>query len=486
MYLRRFILCLAACLLVADLWGQLRLPGAVSDGMVLQRNTEAHIFGFGTPGKEVQVRPSWDKRTYRAVPGRDSLWCVSVRTTDAGGPYTVSVRQGSQKIEIQDVLLGEVWLCSGQSNMQMPVMGFVSQPVDGAFEALIGAGVYRQVRLLQCPRLLRKGVQEDAGACWQRAGLNPVAHFSAVGWFFASRLSEVLGVPVGIIEADWSATRIQAWMRKESALAIHPEYVAPNEQNLPQALFDCMLWPYHNYTLKGFLWYQGEGNKEHPEVYADLMGAMVSDWRAAFGGDESMPFYYVMIAPFQYDNGFDNARNDNPDDLAAPLIWEAQQKALGLIPGGDMAVTTDLGAERFLHPSQKQQVADRLLMLALHGAYGQVGGDVDWRGPLYRSVSFHDGIAEVEFDTAGTLMPADPREDTPLVLGFEIAGADRVFHKASAWVKRDGPYKFTNRVIVYSPAVPDPVSVRYAFHNLLEGNLTNTIGLPAFPFRSDN
>ncbi len=483
--LRRISLSVLLLLFSAGLWGQLRLPGTMSDGMVLQRNTEAHIYGFGTPGKPVRVRTSWDKQTYSAVPGQDSLWCVAVRTADAGGPYSVEVWQGSDRRTIRDVLLGEVWLCAGQSNMQMPVQGYSSQPVTGAVEALAGAGRYRNVRLLQSPRVLREGPQEDVDACWQHAGPSSVAPFSAVGWFFAANLSEVLGVPVGMIEADWGATRIQPWMRRESAGAIHPQYVAPNAQNHPQALFDCMVWPLHNYTLKGFLWYQGEGNKEHPEVYADLMAAMVSEWRAAFGGDEKMPFYYVMLAPFQYDNGYDNARNDHPGDLAAPLMWEAQQKALALIPGSDMAVTTDLGAERFIHPCRKRDIADRLLLLALHGTYGEDAAGLDWRGPLYRGVTFQDGYAEVEFETVGTLMPSDPREDRPLLRGFEIAGEDRVFHKASAWVERDGPYRFTNRVIVQSPQVPHPVAVRYAFHNLPDGNLTNTLGLPAFPFRTD-
>ena len=202
-------------LLPLNLAAQLRLPGPMSDGMVLQRNTEAHIYGFGTPGKTVRVRTSWDRRCYSAVPGPDSLWCVAVRTADAGGPYSVEVRQGSQRRTIGDVLLGEVWLCSGQSNMQMPLMGYSSQPVEGALEALVGAGGYPKVRLLQVPRILREGLQEDVDARWQRAGMASAAPFSAIGWWFATRLSEVLGVPVGMIEADWGATRIQPWMRKE-------------------------------------------------------------------------------------------------------------------------------------------------------------------------------------------------------------------------------------------------------------------------------
>lgn len=489
--MRRFSLFVLFLFVSAGLWAQLRLPGPMSDGMVLQRNTEANIFGVGAPGKVVRVRTSWDQKSYSVVPGKDSLWCVAVRTGDAGGPYSVSVKQGSKSLTIEDVLLGEVWLCSGQSNMVMPVMGYASQPVDGSLEALTGANAFRNVRLIRSPRVLRNGLQEDVDARWQHAGISSVAQFSAVGWFFASQLSEQLGVPVGVIESDWGGTRIQPWMSRESALAIHPQYKAPNEKNMPQVLFDCLIWPYHNYTLKGFLWYQGEGNKEAPQVYADLMAAMVSQWRTVFRGGESMPFYYVMLAPFQYANGHDDARNDNPGDLAAPLMWEAQQKALDLIPCSDMAVTTDLGAERFIHPSQKREIADRLLMLALHGTYADECGwqqedGVDWRGPLYRSVTFHDGFAEVEFDSVSTLVPSDPREDRPLVLGFEIAGEDRVFHKASAWVKRTRFYGFTKSVVVSSPEVPHPVAVRYAFHNIPEGNLTNTLGLPAFPFRTDS
>lgn len=466
------------------------LPGLISDGMVLQRDAEVNLWGKALPGKTLKVTTSWNDASYRAIPDAEGNWKIPVTTGEAGGPYEITIRQGGEEVRVSDILLGEVWLCSGQSNMQMPVMGYSSQPVDGSFEALLDAPSHRNVRLLIIPRQIEKGRTDFPETSWQKAGLASASQFSAIGWFFATGLEKALGVPVGIIEADWGGTRIEAWMTRESVLEAAPgANDFRHSVNSIQALYDNIIWPVRNYTVKGFLWYQGESNKENPEQYAQLMSGMVSDWRALFPSCGALPFYYVMVAPFKYDNGYDDAKGIMPD-LVAPMLWEAQTKALGLIPNSDMAVTTDIGDAIFIHPSQKKKVADRLLMLAMHGTYQDAAGfsgmpSLAWRGPIFRKAEFVGPEAYVDFDSPCTLCPVNPLENRQID-GFEIAGSDRVFHKADAYVKQDRPYAFSNTVVVSSPEVSEPVAVRYCFHNVPSGNLTNTIGLPAVPFRTDD
>lgn len=469
---------------------KITLPALVGDGMVLQRNATVNIWGKALPGKTLKICTSWDKASYRVTPDAEGNWKASITTGEAGGPYEITMRQGAEEVRVADVLIGEVWLCSGQSNMQMPVMGYSSQPMEGALEALLDAPANRNVRLLSVPRQIEKGRTDFPEAKWQKASITSVSTFSAIGWFFATGLQKALGVPVGIIEADWGGTRIEAWMTEESVREVTGEVKDQRHTtNSIQALYDNIIWPVHNYTVKGFLWYQGESNKDNSGQYAQLMSRMVSDWRALFPECGKLPFYYVMVAPFKYDNGYDDARGTLPD-LAAPMLWEAQTKALSLIPDSDIAVTTDIGDPVFIHPSQKKKIADRLLMLAMHGTYGDMGGQYDgfalpWRGPIFKEAEFVGSKAYVDFDSASTLSPVNPLENRPIE-GFEIAGKDRVFHKANAYVKQDRPYAFSTTVIVSSPEVSDPVAVRYCFHNVPSGNLTNTLGLPAIPFRTDN
>lgn len=454
---------------------EILLPGLISDGMVLQRDTSARIWGKAVPGKKLKVVTTWNNLSYQVVPDESGNWQVFVKTESAGGPYEISLTQNRENVTVKDVMLGEVWLCSGQSNMQMPVMGFKSQPVEGSFNALIDAPAHNNVRLFHVPKVANSSPKEDVDAKWERSSIGSVSVFSAVGYFFAVRLSASLGVPVGVIESDCGATRIESWM-------------SGSGQNGGFDFFNSMIWPLRNFTLRGFLWYQGESNKGEHETYHHKMANLVSEWRHLFGGGLRMPFYYVMLAPFQYTNGYDNC-NGIPGDIVAPLMWESQIRALDIIPNSDIAVTTDIGDAYMIHPPKKKEIADRLVMLAMHGTYGQSGrcdegNEMSWRGPLFRSVSFEDGKAIVEFDTPGTLCPVRPLEDLP-VEGFEIAGENRVFYKADAHILRNSPYAFTDKV-VSSPQVPEPVAVRYAFHNVPSANLTNSLMLPAFPFRTDD
>ena len=474
-------------LLPVVMHARISLPGLMSDGMVLQRNSSVSIWGYAAPSKSLRVSTEWNGATYRTSADSEGFWQVDIATAEAGGPYTIEISQGRDKELITDILIGEVWLCSGQSNMQMPLMGFNSQPVKGSVASILDAPSRRNVRLFQVPRHVRPGKQEDIDARWEHCSITSASTFSAVGFYFATRLADALGVPVGIIESDIGGTRIEAWMSRTSAVQVFPDVLATDhgDANDTGCLYDSMIWPLRRYSIRGFLWYQGESNVHGYKLYPELQASMVRDWRGIFPKGESLPFYFVMIAPYLYGDGYPYG------SIAAPLFWEAQIKAWRLIPNSDIAVTTDIGSADDIHPSWKQEVADRLILLAMHGTYGDGGRDyegsvADWRGPVYKSSVFHtDGTVTVEFDSASTLAPAKAFSDVP-IQGFELAGEDRIFHKAEAHILQPTPYAFTRSVVVSCTEVPSPVAVRYAFHDVPECNLVNTLGLPAFPFRSDD
>lgn len=459
---------------------RVRLPSLMGSGMVLQRDSRAKIWGWTVPDRPVVVTASWDGVPHRTTADGTGCWAVSLPTPGAGGPHTLAIDDG-EPLLLDDILIGEVWLCSGQSNMEMPLRGFDSQPVHNSLQTIIHAGEHPEIRLFRVARATAETPQEDCRGTWRTCSPESAAEFSAAGYHFALTLARTLRIPIGMIESDWGATRIEAWMSPEAARSADPGILATDAahdaQNRVGALYNAMIHPLTRYTLRGFLWYQGESNKGHHAKYARDMAAMVALWRTAWGGGAEMPFYYVQLAPFDYDipmHRFGGERNP----ILLPLMVEAQLEALDLIPNAAIAPNTDLGDAREIHPPHKDLVGQRLASLALAGTYGN--GRIECCGPQFDSVAFADGRAVVSFRSRSTLLPAD----VPLH-GFEIAGADRRFHSAEARVVHRG-YDFTRQVEVWSEEVPEPVAVRYAFRNVPGPvNLTNTAGLPAFPFRTD-
>lgn len=460
--------------------GRVRLPALIGSGMVLQRESRATIWGWTEAGRTVTVTPSWDDTARSTRADGSGRWSLQVETPQAGGPHTMRIDDGDE-LCLDNILIGEVWLCSGQSNMEMPMKGFDSQPVDGALETLLQAGAYPQIRLFHLARAAASEPQEECSGRWEVSNLASASGFSAVGYHFGLPLARALGIPVGLIESDWGATRIEAWMSPRAAESVDPDIEDSNAvydpQNQVGALYNGMIHPLAPYTLRGFIWYQGESNKGAHAIYPEMMAAMVNDWRNLWEGGEQMPFYYVQLAPFDYDipmHRFEGRCNP----ILLPLLVEAQIRALELIPNADMAVNTDLGSATDIHPAGKRTVGQRLALLALTGTYGLKG--VDARGPLFESVVLEGERAIVTFRSESTLCPID----TPLS-GFEVAGPDRRFYPAEAFVvHRD--YAFSRQVEVRSRFVKTPVAVRYAFRNVVgKVNLTNTLGLPAFPFRTD-
>ena len=469
--MKKILLVGLSLLMACPTFAKIKLPALVGSNMVLQREREVNLWGEASPSKKVTVTTSWDGRKYATQSDSDGKWLLKVSTPAAGGPYTIRISDGDP-VTLENVMIGEVWICSGQSNMQMPVEGLPGQPTEGANEAMLRSRLYRDVRLFGVPRTESAEPRDSCGGAWSVSSSQSVASFSAAGYFFGCSLHDALGVPIGLIEADWGGTRIETWMTASAACRVDPQILetdaAFDDYNKTSFLFNAMIYPLRRLTARGFIWYQGESNIDtgNYPLYARFMEEMVAEWRSLWG-DSSMSFYYVQLAPEHY-------RDVN--DIVLPLMVEQQLAAMDRIPNCGMISTTDVGHAVAVHPAPKREIGERLALWALSRTYGLKGLVV--QSPRYESVRFGNGEAVVRFRTDGTLGPVYGGR----IEGFEIAGADRVFVPAEAEYLPGGC-----EVVVRSVRVPEPVAVRYAFRNVPRAaTLTNTGGLPAYPFRTDN
>ncbi len=469
-------------LFAASVSARVRVPSVIGDNMVLQRNTQAALWGGASAGSAVTVTTSWDGAKYKTKADSDGKWSVKVSTTDAGGPYSITISDG-EALTIKNVMLGEVWICSGQSNMEMPVCGFMYQPVEGSVEAITGAAQYPGIRMFSLPQLSSETPVEDNPSSWKTSSPASVSSFSAAAYFFGRTLYSQLGVPIGLINTSWGGSIIEAWMTVDAIDAIEgiDHEVAKSgkyDNSIPQRLYNGMIAPVCNFTAKGFIWYQGESNRKNWFDYRELQVAMVELWRASWG-NERMPFYFTQLAPYRYEG----------DELRSlPLIVEAQYQAMERIPHSGIAATTDLGNPVCIHPPHKQEVGERLAYLALANDYGIKG--LPAPAPTYKSMerdgnklvisfnnlsekhSWNDPDSFVGYGATDYIRPG----------GFEIAGADKVFHPAKANFKW-----WENKIEVSSADVPDPVAVRYAFRNYMpSADVRTTMGQPMAPFRTDD
>lgn len=462
---------------------EIRLPSVLGDNMVLQRNSQVNLWGWAKPNKTVRVKTSWNRKTYRVRSDADGRWLVKVATKDAGGPYTIRISDG-KKIRLCNILLGEVWICSGQSNMEMPVQGFLGQPCINAAETMRDARLYPDIRLFTVARDSTDVPRDDCVGKWLCPDPATVGAFSAVGYFFGRSLNQYLGVPIGLITTNWGGTNIEAWMSPESnaKLGVDEEYTRENwnEDYLPcSVLYNGMVVPITNYTAKGFIWYQGESNRNNWKEYADMQAEMIRQWREAWG-DEKMPFYITQIAPYRY-SGAEKRRS--------AMLVENQIKATTMVPYCAMASTTDVGMYSLIHEPDKLSVGERLAWLALSRDYGVPGVPAD--APTYKSMEVKDGRAVISFNNlCAPNDQSDPRSFSWIddqgqvvrsVKGFEIAGADRKFRPANARILWSD-----NQVEVWADGVKEPVAVRYCFNNYSETNLKTTLGQPVVPFRTDD
>ena len=443
------------------------LPKMFSDGMVLQRETQANLWGTAKKNATVTITTSWDKKKYLSKTDGNGQWRQSITTPKAGGPYAITLSDG-ETTTLNDILIGEVWVCSGQSNMEMQMKGFKAQPVEGA----ITDGLHSRdplLRMFTVKRNSQFAPVDTVSGSWMDATPAHVREFSATAYYFGRALRDVLNVPVGLIVASWGGSACEAWMTAEWLRAF-PDAKIPqsaadikSQNRTPTVLYNGMLHPLIGYTMRGVIWYQGEDNVPRYATYADMLGTMIRGWRTDWRQGE-FPFYYCQIAPYDY--------SLIKWEVNSALLREQQARVEREVPNTGMAVLMDAGLEYGIHPRKKRQAGERLAMLALGKTYG-IGGIPEHA--RYEGVEFKGDTAVVRFDRSKEWVYFDKGTTSDL---FEIAGADRVFHPATAWIER-------NRVYLRSEAVKEPVAVRYAFRNWADGDLFCD-GLPVSSFRSDD
>jgi len=449
-------------------FAKIKLPSIISSNMVLQRNTSVKIWGWATPGEKITVRTSWFLETLKITTPENGRWEIAIKTTLSKESQSIQLKSNESNINLENIVFGEVWICSGQSNMRMPLKGYTGQPTFGG-NLTVATSKNDNLRLFSISENGSPTPLDSVSKFkkWNTASPETVKDFSAVAYFYGKQLQEILDVPVGLIMTSWGGTRIQPWMSTESVtpfLDVNKVKKDTTEKfkRIPSAIFNAMIHPITSYTIKGAIWYQGETNRDEPKLYQKLLPEMVKDWRKQWNiGD--FPFYYVQIAPNKY-----------VDKSNSQYQREAQLKASEVIPNSGMAVLSDIGSEQTIHPPRKKEVAERLLFIALNKTYGMK--DVDCTGPVYKSMTEKEGALFLNFDNAETGIFSPETE----VSYFEIAGEDKVFYPAKAEIISH------KQVKVSSLNVKVPVAVRYGWNNWFEGTLFDNNMLPASSFRTDD
>lgn len=446
---------------------QVKLPAFFSDGMILQQKSAVKIWGDAQAGQSISVSTSWDKKRYQTKTDAEGKWFVKVNTPAAGGPYNIDIA-GANKLSLRNILIGEVWVCSGQSNMDIPLKGYPNTPILNSNDILMdspddGIRLFH-VALKTAPQPLT-----DVKGSWQAADAASAQNFSAVGYQFARFIHQHLKVPVGIIQATWAGSAIEAWMDKQLVADVLKDSLAtdkalsPSAHRSPGNIYNGMIAPLIGYGIAGMIWYQGEQNRFNYYSYPALQTAMVTAWRKGWDcGD--WPFYYVQLAPFAYPAA--------QQDLV-PRMRDAQASIVKMLPNSGMAVALDAGEEHNIHPANKTIIARRLAYLALGKTYQKKG--IAFAGPRFSELVIDKDTARVKFVAAPNGLTTFGKNITQ----FEIAGSDKVFYPATAIIRN-------SIVNVHSDNVKQPVAVRYAFKAWTVGELYNTDGLPASSFRTDN
>ncbi len=486
-----------AVMLASSLLGDVKLPGCLSDNMVLQQKAQVKFWGWAEPGEKVAVKPAWTLMKYDTTADENGEWVVFLTTPATDGrSFNIDI-SGNNEITLKNVLLGEVWLCSGQSNMQWELQQTLNH------EEEVATADQPEIRLLYVPRSESAKPLKDLRYKWEECTPQTAKRCSAVGYFYGRELQERLNVPIGIITSAYGGTPAEAWVRTE-VIANNPELKPIYERDLdflarrPELeaefatvisdwqearkekpslkkprypdnlrmqhrsgyLFNSMLYPIINYHIKGAIWYQGETNVPRAYQYAELIRELINNWREEWGYE--FPFYIVQLPPYNY---------SNPQATTCPELQESQKAALELANTG-LAIISDVGNLNNVHPKNKQTVGRRLADLALSETYGYE--NICCYGPMYKDVEIKGNKAIISFDSVNYGLKAEGE-----LREFEIAGNDKVFYPAKAII--DGA-----QVIVTCDKVNEPVAVRFAWHNGVSPNLFNSKGLPACSFRTDS
>lgn len=460
--------CASLVFLILALWTSnqvfagIRLPSVLGSNMVLQQKSDVMLWGWAEPSEKIFVTCSWDKGIDSVVTPSSGRWKLTVKTPTAGGPYTITFR-GWNTVVLENVMIGEVWVCSGQSNMEWNSYNRLKQIIDE-----MPNSNNNQLRLFHIPRTTSKTLQDNCDGQWNPSSPESLRGFSAIGYFFAKKLQQQLNVPIGIISTSWGGTPAEVWtpgelvnddeQLKQSAARIQPHDGWPVN---PGATYNAMIYPITSFSIAGAIWYQGEGNTGTAANYQRIFSTMIGGWRKAWGRD--FPFYYVQIAPFNYGNNY-----------AGAIVQEQQTRTLS-VPRTGMVVITDLVDDiTNIHPNDKLSVANRLANLALADTYGL--STAAYRSPLFKRMEIANDKAILYFDYApnGFLVKGSGKASE-----FLVAGADKVFVPADVKIEKD-------RIIISSKQVKAPVAVRFAFSNTAISNLFSKEGLPVTPFRTDN
>ncbi len=506
----RFSTVLAAVLFLASTAGaDVRLPHVISGNMVLQRDMPVPIWGWAEPGEKVTVRIAGNEES--ATADAQGRWSVRLPAMKAGGPETMEVA-GKNTLKLENILIGEVWVCSGQSNMDMGINSVLNA------EKEVASANYPQIRLMYVPYRTSVTPRDDLDANWRvcspenlRTGGSWSSGFSAAAYFFGRELHKELKVPVGLVHTAWGGTRIEPWTPRvgfemvpalqeivkmidnagpaydkavadtvgaieawlpKAKQAIDEKKPVPappawpkhqlEENTQPTSIYNAQIHPLVPFAIRGAIWYQGESNNPDGMMYFEKMKALIGGWRKVWNQGD-FPFYYVQIAPFDAIYEKDNL----------PKLWEAQRAAMS-VPNTGMIVTTDIADLKDIHPKNKQDVGKRLALWALAKTYGRDG--IVYSGPLYKSMTVDAGKVRLSFHYLGGGLVS--RDGKPLTW-FQVAGEDRKFVDAVAEINGD-------EVVVHSPQVAAPAAVRFGWSRAAEPNLMNTEGLPASPFRTDN
>jgi sialate O-acetylesterase len=467
--LRPFASLMAALAATAPLWASPELAPPFRDHAVLQCDKPVPVWGVAAPGEHVSV--AFGGQSVGATAGPDGRWIAYLPPLAANPVASDLVVTGTAAVTVHDVLVGEVWLCAGQSNMEYPV----NDPATGArvvdAAAEVASAAYPLIRQFKEHRRASAAPQDTAGGDWSVCSPATAGAFTAVGFFFARDIFTRLGVPVGIINCTWPGTPIESWM-SPAALAGFPGFSnghaavdgpgGKEDPWVPASIFNGMVHPLLPYGLRGILWYQGESNVGRAPAYAQQFPALIASWRSHLGQGD-VPFLWVQLAGFRAPPG--------PRGELLPALREAQARALAL-PATGQAVAIDIGDPASINPRNKQEVGRRLALIAKARVYAI---PVDFSGPAFAGAEPEGAAMRVHFRFAGEGLTAS---DKPLQ-SFEVAGSDRVFHPAKAVIQGSS-------LLVQSPQVRLPVAVRYAWRNAPEANLFNGAGLPAAPFRSDD
>jgi len=468
--MKRFSTFMATMLLflfviTSNLLAEVKLPAIFGENMVLQQQTDVAIWGAASKNSTVKVITSWNKKSYSVKAGSDGKWSLKVSTPAAGGPYEVTVSEGNT-LKFKNVMIGEVWVCSGQSNMEMPMKGYMNQPILGSNEA-IATSSNPMIRLFTVTKASNLNPQDDFTGTWKNCDPENVSQFSATAYFFGLMLNKSLNVPIGLINSSWGGTRIEPWI-SEAGVKNFDFVTLPDKAQTgtlspqtPTVLFNAMINPMVGFGIKGAIWYQGESNRNEPDKYLNLLPGMVENWRSVWGV-EDFPFYYVQIAPFNY----------GPGGVNSAYLREAQLKASSVIKNIGMACIMDISEEYCIHPADKKAGGDRLAYQALVKTYGKKGFASE--GPVLKEMKIEGQIVKITFENAANGLTSFGKDLTC----FEVAGANKRYYPATAF--------FTNTGInLFSQFVNEPVAVRYAFQDFIVGDLFNTEGLPASSFRTD-